>query len=67
MVFVCFGKNYRKIDEGVRHQVSNPWCHECSWDYVSLVLIASLANNLEVFKTTFYCGKILCKVDEQEV
>jgi hypothetical protein len=28
---------------------------------------ASFANLLQVFKTTFYYGKIMCNVDEQEV
>jgi len=28
---------------------------------------ASFANLLQVFKATFYYGKIMCNVDEQEV
>jgi hypothetical protein len=28
---------------------------------------ASFANLLQVFKTTFYYGKIMCNADEQEV
>jgi hypothetical protein len=28
---------------------------------------ASFANPLQVFKATFYYGKIMCKVDKQEV
>ncbi len=38
MIFVWFGRSYKKIDEGVGNQVSNPWCRECLWDYVSPVL-----------------------------
>jgi hypothetical protein len=40
MNYVCFGKDWISFDLRNGNFVSSVWCHGCSWDYVSLVLVA---------------------------
>jgi hypothetical protein len=40
MNYVCFGKDWISFDLRIGNFVFSVWCHGCSWDYVSLLLVA---------------------------